>query len=249
MEVACHFENGAVVVPAALGGIAGDYIFDPSAPQTLLHDTRAQAAGFADTALILDLRLAGRKRSSLPVAVIDLDDRSEGFLTPIAGVLGADALAGLVLDLQLTPCRLALYRQHEAPRFHGQRLAVTLVGGVPALWAGVADNGRATLGLFAIDTGSAAAVRLSDHLAVAVPPLAKPQARNASHAVVAALSFDDVLTQRATAGLAQGLDPALAGTLGNGVWRAWRFRLDIEHRRLTLAAAPRKKGPGSPPGP
>ena len=40
-ETACWFENGAVVAPAAIGGIAGDYVIDLSAPRTLQLFQRA----------------------------------------------------------------------------------------------------------------------------------------------------------------------------------------------------------------
>ena len=44
-ETACWFENGAVVAPAVIGDMAGDYVIDLSAPRTLLHETRAQMTG------------------------------------------------------------------------------------------------------------------------------------------------------------------------------------------------------------
>ncbi|HRD28184.1 MAG TPA: hypothetical protein PLO65_07785, partial [Caulobacter sp.] len=44
-EARCWFENGAVVIPAEIAGVAGDWLLDPSAPHTLLHETRAQMEG------------------------------------------------------------------------------------------------------------------------------------------------------------------------------------------------------------
>jgi len=46
---ACWFENGVVVVPAEVMGVSGDYILDTATPHTLLAETQAQTAGFADS--------------------------------------------------------------------------------------------------------------------------------------------------------------------------------------------------------
>lgn len=234
-QIACRFENGGVVVAATVAGMTGDYILDPSTPQTQLHETRAQEAGIADTALNADIQLAGVTLTARPVVVADLDSRSWGFSTPIAGVIGADALKGRILDLQLTPCRLGFYAPGEAPPFpRGQTLGVTTIGGLPAVAATVTDNRMGGVGLFAIDTGSAAMVRLSDRLAVAVPPLSDTADRTQARAFIAALSFAGVVSPRATAGLVTGLDPALSGAIGNGIWVRWRLRLDLETNRLIL---------------
>ncbi len=60
-ETACWFENGAVVAPAAIGDMAGDFVIDLSAPRTLLHETKAQMSGYAQTDLALPVRLAGQR--------------------------------------------------------------------------------------------------------------------------------------------------------------------------------------------
>ena len=75
-ETACWFENGAVVAPAAIGGIAGDYVIDLSAPRTLLHVDVAQGAGFVETALTLPVRLAGQSVDAAPIAVQSPSRRS-----------------------------------------------------------------------------------------------------------------------------------------------------------------------------
>lgn len=247
-EAGCRFENGAVVVSASVAGVAGDYILDPSAAHTQLHDTRAQAAGFAETALTGEVRLAGLTIQAAPVAVTDLDARSAGFVTPIAGIVGADLLEGRVLDLKLTPaCRYGLYARGRAPRFGpGERLAVRRVAGVPAVTAGVSDGLRSGYGLFAIDTASAAQVRLSTALAAAVPPLSDPGARHQAPARLRALSFAGGLSENVSAGLAEGLEPGLSGTLGNGLWAGRRLRLDVDRGVLLLAPkeeGPKQKGP------
>ena len=198
-QVACRYENGAVVVAASVAGLTGDFILDPSTPQTELHETKAQEGGIADTALSGEVQLAGITLPGRPIVVINLDARSGGFSTPIAGVIGADTLNGHILDLQLIPCRLGFYEPGEAPPFpRGKVMAVLTVGGVPAVAASVTDNRMGGVGLFAIDTGSAAAVRLSDRLAVAVPPLADPDAadRAKTPAFIAALSFNGEVTPR-----------------------------------------------------
>ncbi len=215
--------------------MTGDYILDPSTPQTQVHETRAQEAGIADTLLSAEIQLAGMTLPARPVAVVDLDSRSWGFSTPIAGVIGADALQGKVMDLQLTPCRLGLYEADDTPPFpRGQTLTVLSIGGLPTVAASVTDNRMGGVGLFAIDTGSAAMVRLSDRLAVAVPPLSDTADRTQARAFIAALSFAGVVTPHATAGLASGLDPVISGAIGNGVWVRWRMRLDLKVGRLTL---------------
>jgi hypothetical protein len=237
-QVACRYENGAVVVAAGVAGLTGDYILDPSTPQTELHETRAQGAGIADTALAADIALAGLTLPARPIVVVNLDARSAGFSTPISGVIGADALSGHILDLQFAPCRLGFFDADNAPPFpRGQVMAVLMVGGAPSVAASVTDNRMGGVGLFAIDMGSVAMVRLSDRLAVAVPPLEGDAAADRAHApaYIAALSFNGEVLPRASSGLVTGLDPALSGAIGNGVWSRWRMRLDLKVGTLTLA--------------
>ena len=87
-ETACWFENGAIVAPAVIGDMAGDYIVDLSAPRTLLHETKAQMEGIVEPEPTLPVRLAGLKAPAVSVRVADLDARGAGFATPIAGVIG-----------------------------------------------------------------------------------------------------------------------------------------------------------------
>jgi hypothetical protein len=162
-EVACWFDNGAVVVPAMVGGVAGDYILDTGTAHTILAETQAQGAGYADTALKVEVRIAGLTLTRRPVAVLDIDPRSHAFPTPIAGVIGADILADHVLEVSFAPCRVGLYRPGRAPRLRAEAaLPIALAGGVPTLAAAVADGPHARAGRFVIATGGDTAVRIDD---------------------------------------------------------------------------------------
>jgi hypothetical protein len=237
-DAACWFENGAVVAPAEVAGIAGDYLLDPSTPVTEIHETRAQGAGFSQTALVADARVGGLSRAGLPVRVVDLDSRSAGFDTPIAGVIGADLLAGQVVELSFAPCRLSIHRPGPAARARRgeQVLAVELVGGVPAVRAAASDDDEARAGLFAVDFSAQGLVRFSDRVAGLEPKRqgVDPLARNVAPGRVRALSVAGRLYEEAPAGLAAGLDPRLSGALGVGLWSRWRLRLDMAHATLTL---------------
>lgn len=232
-EVACRFENGAVVMPASIGGVAGDWLLDPSAPRTQLHDTRAAMEGLAD-GFVAEGRLAELALPAVPVTVANLDGRSPGFVTPIAGVIGADILAAFLVDLRFEPCRMRLYAG-RAPRLAGGRvLPLERAGGVPAVRAAISDGRQARAGLFAVDWSSRAAVRVAG--ATVAPPVEGLNAtrRDRAPARLRALSFDGELYEEPSAALATDLDPALAGTLGVDFWSGWSLRLDIAGGRLTL---------------
>jgi hypothetical protein len=102
-EAPCWFENGVIVVGAEVMGVPGDYILDTAMPHTVLADSQAQAAGFAETALTGEVRLAGVVAGKRPVAVEAIDLRSGALPTPIAGIIGADVLDGYVLDVSFAP--------------------------------------------------------------------------------------------------------------------------------------------------
>lgn len=231
----CWFENGAVVAPASVAGIAGDYLIDPSAPRTLIHETRAQSEGIAVTELTAPVRVAGLSLKALPVKVVDLDFRAPGFDTPIAGVIGADALAGQLVDLDFSPCRVRIHGPtRRVPR--GRAIPLTLVGGVPTLRAAVSDDDQAVAGLFAVDWSSAGKVRLSDRIAAFRPAREgyDPLSRNQARGRLRAFSFLGNLSEETPSGLIAGLDPAVAGSIGTGEWSRWRLRLDMSRRVLTL---------------
>ena len=242
---ACWFENGAVVAPAAIGGVSGDFVIDLSAPRTLLHETAAQTAGFADTELSLPVRLAGQRTAATAVTVRDLDYRSVGFSTPITGVIGADVLDRYVIVLDFAPCRLELRSRGASPRPSGRALAVTMVGGTPTVQAAASNGLRGVSGPFALDTASAGGVRARG---AADAPRQKPAG------TLRGLSLDGVLRQDVPAVVAGDLPDGVVGAIGASVLSAYRLTLDPGASRLWLSpprVAPKvalgtaqEKGPG-----
>ena len=70
-ETACWFENGAVIVPAVIADMAGDYVVDLSAPRTLLHETKAQMAGIIEPEPSLPVQIAGLRIPAVSVKVAE----------------------------------------------------------------------------------------------------------------------------------------------------------------------------------
>ncbi|CAN5309124.1 hypothetical protein BH10PSE4_BH10PSE4_14230 [soil metagenome] len=225
-ETACWFENGAVVAPAAIGGVSGDFVIDLSAPHTLLHETAAQTAGLTDTALSLPVRVAGQKTEATAVSVRDLDYRGVGFSTPINGVIGADVLDRYVLILDFAPCRLQLRPRNSPPRRSGRALAVTMVGGTPTVSAAASDGLRGVSGPFALDTASAGGVRARG---AADAPRQKPAG------TLRGLSLDGELRQDVSAVVAGDLPDGVVGAIGASVLSAYRLTLDPAALRLWLS--------------
>jgi hypothetical protein len=238
-------------VPAVVAGAAGDYILDTGTPNTQLHETRAQSEGFAATTLTGEVRIAGIRLPARPIAVVDLDARTYDFPTPIAGVIGADILAGLVLDVSFAPCRMGLWRKGREPRFgHARALPLTRVGGRPLVAAGVADGTRAELGLFVPSTGLDAAVRLHASQGV-VWHGGKPESLlpyGPARARLRALSFADGLWENLPAGLVAPADlpPGALGEIGPAVLARWRLRFDVAGGRLWLAPRRQAQRKGAP---
>ena len=243
---ACWFENGAVVAPAAIGGVSGDFVIDLSAPRTLLHETAAQTAGFSDTALSLPVSVAGQRTAATAVTVRDLDYRSVGFSTPITGVIGADVLDRYLMILDFAPCRLQLRSRDAPPRPSGRGLKVTMVGGTPTVLAAASDGLRGVSGPFALDTASAGGVRARG---AADAPRQKPAG------TLRGLSLDGVLRQNVPAVVAGELPDGVVGAIGATVLSAYRLIFDPKASRLWLnpaLAAPQtiqEKGPGVSAGP
>ncbi len=232
---ACWFENGAVVVPASVAGVAGDYLIDPSAPITLLHDTRAQAAGFEATSLTARVRLGGQTLDNLSIQVVNLDTRSAGFETPIAGVIGADVLGRYVVDLDFAPCRIRFSLPGQAPRFSAAfAMPLALTNGALTLSAAVTDGSHVRVGRFALDLSAGAALRLPgagpEH-----PTKTDLAPRSSARGRIRALSFAGQLVEEPSVSLTSDLDPALAGAIGNGVWSRYRLRIDLGRAKLSLA--------------
>ncbi len=227
-QTACWFENGAVVAPAAIGGLAGDYVIDLSAPHTLLHIDVAQGQGYADT-VPLPVRLAGQNVEAAPVTVQSLDYRAVGFATPITGVIGADILDRYVVTLDFTPCRLRLERPGTTPNPASGAIRVVMVGGVPTIVAAASDGLTGVSGPFALDTASAGGVRARG---AADGPRQKPAG------ALRALSLDGSLRQDLPAVVAGELPDGVVGALGVEVLLAYRLRLDPRALRLWLTPAP-----------
>ncbi|UAL11188.1 hypothetical protein [Caulobacter segnis] len=237
-ETACWFENGAVVAPAVIGDMAGDYVIDLSAPRTLLHETKAQMAGFLEPERVLRVEVAGLKAAAVLVGIADLDARGAGFVTPIAGVIGMDVLAGHSVEIDFAACRVRI-DQPWRPR-RQVVFPVEVVEGLPTIVAGVSDGPTAVRGAFAIDTASLAMTRLSTRGATTVgrPDAGKVDtaARNRAPARLRALSIGGVLAENVPASLADDLPEGVTGTLGTALWARHRLRLAADAR--TLAVAP-----------
>jgi hypothetical protein len=237
-ESRCWFEAGVLVVPGEVLGIAGDYVLDTGAAHTVVADTPAQGAGYAGAALSGEIRFAGLELRERSVAVARLDARLRALPTPVAGVIGADVLAGRVLDVRFAPCRVNLYEPRQAPAF-GPAVSLPLVwrGGRPAARAAVADGRRALEGDFVVSTGADTPVRLRDDLADA-PGAAKREPLYPYGDLrprLRALSFAGDLYEAQASGLDAKADLDAVGEIGAPVLAHYRVRFDFVRGRLQLA--------------
>ena len=234
-EIACRFERGVVVAPAKVAGILGDYIVDTGAPQTTLHETKAQAEGVVDTDLSGDVEVAGVAVKALPLKVADLDIRTWNLPTPAAGLIGADALRGFVVDVTFAPCRLRLSRPGEAPAFAGKALELAWDLGRPTAAAAVSDDAHSVSGRFVIATGGNVPVRLADDLAQ-TPSLAETKELYPEGAWLARLpevDFAGATGRDVAAGLMKP-DGDVVGVLGGQVLAHFRLRFDFPASRLIV---------------
>ena len=249
-EAACWYERGVLVVPASVMGVAGDYILDTGTAHTELAETQAQTAGFAETALLGEVRVADVRMAKRSVAVADIDVRTGLFPTPIAGVIGADVLAPYVLEVRYAPCRVALNLPAQAPRpAAGAEAPLHWRSGLPVVQAGVADGPRAWRGGFVVATGADRALRLSDDAATA-PAASKPGAVYPYGVLVPrlrALSFAGALFENVEAGLLKAGATPGDGAIGPGVLARFTLRFDFPAGRLRLT--PNEKGPPETGGP
>ena len=240
-EAKCWFENGVVVVGAEVMGVPGDYILDTATPHTLLADSQAQLAGYAETALTGEVRLAGVVARGRPVAVQGLDLRTGAFPTPVAGVIGADILKDYVVDVSFAPCRVALRPAGHVPPFRAAAsLPMGWIAERPVVTAAVADGPHAFSGAFTPATGADTGVRLSDGLTT-VKRAPKPKELypyGVYRPRLRAFSFAGILSENLPAGLIQAEAPDLAGQIGAPILSRWRLRFDFPAGRLLLAAAP-----------
>jgi hypothetical protein len=239
-EAACWFEGGVIVVGAEVMGVPGDYILDTATPHTQLADSQAQTAGFTETALTGEVRLAGVVATGRPVAVEVLDLRTGALPTPIAGVIGADVLRNYVVDVRFAPCRIALRLAGHLPRFHAaMTLPMAWLAGRPVVNAAVADGPHAFSGAFTPATGADTAVRISDAL-TRVQRAAKPKELypyGVYRPRLRAFSFAGALSENLPAGLLKAEDPALAGQIGAPLLSRYRLRFDFPAGRLLLSPA------------
>ncbi|MCA0358411.1 MAG: hypothetical protein LCH78_16455 [Proteobacteria bacterium] len=231
-ETPCWFENGAIIAPAAIADMAGDYVIDLSSPRTLLHETKAQMAGIVTDTVVLPVQIAGLKAPAVTVAVADLDDRGAGFVTPIAGVIGMDVLAGHSIEIDFAQCRVRIDQPWRARR--QVVLPVEVVDGLPTITAAISDGPTARSGAFAIDTASRAMTRLSTRDATVTGKLT-PSARHKAPARLRALSIAGVLAENVPATLAEDLPEGVVGTLGTGLWARHRLRLSADARTIAIA--------------
>jgi len=232
----CWLDRGVLVVPAALGDIAGDFILDLSAPRSELHLTTALAAGIEAPVDVAALHLAAETLEGSRFEVVSLNARTWGFPTNIVGVIGADVLAPYVVDIAFNPCRLTLWRGRAPPIAGAFVLPIRPLGGVPTVAAAVFDRHVGLSGWFAIDTGSAG-VRISDASAAYSRAAAgddwawrlDPPARLAS------LSLPDALLTDVRAALQPSAPPGLLGGIGTDVWSRYAtVRIDQRAGRLEL---------------
>jgi hypothetical protein len=242
-EVACWFEAGVLVVPAEVAGIAGDYVLDTGAPRTLLHATQAQGAGYAEPEIAASIRLAGLDLPARSVSVVKLDARFWRLPTPVAGVIGADVLRGLMLDVRFAPCRIWLWRRAEAPRFAADAvLPIAWADGRPTVLARVTDGRRVLGGAFVPATGADTAVRLRDDRAD-VPGAVKRAdlyPYGALRPKLRALSLGGELFEEPLSGLIERAQIQADGEIGAPALARWRLRFDLVGDRLALA---KEKGP------
>ena len=226
----CWIDNGALVAPAALGDIAGDFLIDLSAPVSLLHDTRARLDGLEDGNVTRDLRFAGRILPAVTMAVADLDARTRDFATVINGVIGADVLSRFVVEIEPSPCRIRFVRRRARRTPRAARLAVEMAGGRPLVEARITDGVRVRSGWFALDTAAWPTTLFGDRLsrspsATGPSPLAR----------LRAMTLAGRLFEQIPAMPTAGSESARArGAIGLSVLSRWRLRLDVRDRWLDL---------------
>lgn len=234
-EAACWYENGVVVVTAEVAGVVGDYILDTGQAQTQLAETQAQGAGYEATALSGAVKLAGVTVPGQSIAVADIDVRTGLHPIPIAGIIGADALNDLVLDVSFAPCGIGVWPRGRAPRLRGYSLPLEPAGRLLALQATVSDGAEARKVRLVPSTGSDVPLRLSDAFASASGG-DKPQELypyGVLRPKLRALAFGGELWEEVPGGLlkaAAGVD----GWIGPPVLDRFKVRFDFPRRRLTL---------------
>jgi hypothetical protein len=238
-ETRCWVDRGVLVVPAAFGDLAGDFILDLASAKSVLHVDVALGEGIETPQARAPLRLAG-ETAPATFEVASLDARSVGLPSTIIGLIGADVLAPYVVDIRFNPCRVRLWRGRAPPVHAIATLPLTVIDGVPAIPATISDGRTALAGRFAVDTGTAA-VRLSTKIAAFARATAKgvdPASRLDPPARLDALGLAGAVQRRVPAALADDLPPSLTGSIGAAAWSSYEVRIDQRRGRLQLAAPP-----------
>ncbi len=219
-ETRCWLDKGAVVLPAAFGDIAGDFVLDLARPVSALHDTRANMNGLTGTSATAVLSVAGVGFGRTTLPILDLDPQTARFDTTINGILGADILRGrvLTLDFRGGRCRLTLGKRLPAGRGGAMRVPLAWVGGMPAAKAVVSDGVKARPGLFALGTARAATL-------IGRGSLSRP-AKGDDQIRIRAVEFDGALFEQTPAEIGPAPDSELAGALGTAVLARGRLILD-----------------------
>jgi len=227
----CQIEHGVLVVPAKVAGLAGQFILDTGTAQSALDATEASLAGIEAGEAGVPVRMGGRRWASARMTIAALDGRTRALPTPIAGVLGADLLGGLVLTVQPDPCRFRLSGRPAHERRPLAILPVERLGGAPYVLAGVSDGERSRRGPMRVSTGADLAVRLSPDAArlEGAPPGAGDLA-----APLRALSLGEVVVEAPQAAIAAEDQPGALGEIGEPVWSRYGFSLDLRQGRLIL---------------
>jgi hypothetical protein len=230
--LACWYEHGVIVVPAKVAGAAGDYILDTAAPRTELHDTRAQGMGLSGDATQGEVDIGGFSFPDRSLAIVSQDARTYAFPTPIAGVIGADVLGAVIVEVDFRPCRVELQAPADdpAPRTRSQAQNLQWVAGRPVMWAALSDGATARRILVAPSTGLDAAVRLAPG---EVAGMAEPESLapyETGRAELRALSLGGVLFEK----LKAGLNGDEISAVGPDVLQHWRLRFDFPAGRLLL---------------
>jgi hypothetical protein len=215
----CWIQNGVLLVPAVVAGIDSVFILDTGAPHSQLDATQASEVDIGAAETTGDVRFAERTFPTVRMRVLALDDRTRTFPIPIGGVLGADVLAGQVLEVRPNPCRVRISPSAGALARAG--MPMTLVDGVPYVRAAASDGARGALGLFGIDTGSPAPVVLDDPSLIADGRLR-------------GLSMDGRLFEAQAAIARPKSDDGAIGAIGEPIWARFAIRLDFGRKTLSL---------------
>lgn len=225
---ACRIQDGALVVPAKAAGLTGDFILDTGTARSVIDATQATLAGIEADHAEAPLRVAGRSYAKIDFAVAALDARTWRQATPITGVLGADVLAGRVLEVIPAPCRLRL-----ASRAGGfaplASLPVEVRAGVPTVDAGVSDGMTGLRARLRVSTGADVGVRLNPSLAHADGAPAAGEV-----ATLRGLSLGGRLVEAPGAAVAAQDLAGADGEIGEPVWSAFGLSLDLGRGRLAL---------------